>query len=142
MKRVLIAAGLAAFLLIPSVRAEDSLYKQLGGYDGIAAVTDSILVKLVNHPSLGRFFKGHSVSSGTKTRQMIVDFICASSGGPCAYTGRSMLDAHAGLKITEQDWSDAMSLSGTAMTELKVDPAVQAKVGDFMGTLKADIVGH
>lgn len=142
MKCVVIAAGLAACLLIPSARAEDSLYKQLGGYDGIAAVTDSLLPKLAGHPSLGRFFMGHSAGSGMKIRQLIVDFICAKSGGPCLYTGRSMTDAHTGLTITEQDWTDALALSGTSMTELKVDPAVQTKVVDFFGTLKGEIVGH
>lgn len=142
MKRIAIAAALTALLFVPSARAEDSLYKQLGGYDGIAAVTDNFLGKLASHPSLGRFFAGLSASSGMKTRQLIVDFLCAKSGGPCLYTGRSMLDVHTGLKITEQDWTDSNTLFVAAMTELKVDPALQAKVGDFVGTLKGDIVGR
>jgi len=142
MKRFALALSLATLLSLAPARAEDTLYKQLGGYDGIAAVTDNFLKKLATHPGLGRFFGGHSASSSRKIRQLIVDFICEKSGGPCIYTGRSILDSHTGLKITEQDWTDSNTLFVAAMTELKVDPAVQAKVGDFVGTLKGEIVGR
>ncbi|MGQ0484095.1 MAG: group I truncated hemoglobin [Hyphomicrobiales bacterium] len=142
MKRFALVLSLATLLSLAPAQAKDSLYKELGGYDGIAAVTDNFIVKIATHPGLGRFFAGHSASSGRKIRQLIVDFICEKSGGPCIYTGRSMVDSHTGLKIAEQDWTDGVTQFTAAMTELKVDPAVQAKVGDFMGTLKGDIVGR
>ena len=36
--------------------SQESLYKRLGGYDAIAAVTDDFLGKLVTNKELSRFF--------------------------------------------------------------------------------------
>jgi hypothetical protein len=65
-----------------------SLYKRLGGYDALAAVTDDFLGRLATDPQLGRFFKGVSTDSQKKIRQHIVDFLCGATGGACVYTGR------------------------------------------------------
>jgi len=35
---------------------KDSLYKRLGGYDAIAAVTDDLIGRLVADPQLNKFF--------------------------------------------------------------------------------------
>src|SRR5205807_868246 len=91
-----------------------TLYKRLGGYDAIAAVTDDFLGKLAGDPQLGRFFGGHSSDSLKRIRQNIVDQLCAATGGPCVYVGRDMKTAHAGLKISEKDWDTSVKyLVGT-----------------------------
>src|SRR5438046_9478078 len=79
----------------------ESLYKRLGGYDAIAAVTDDFIGRLVTNKDLSRFFVGLSDDSKVKVRQHVVDLLCNKSGGPCAYIGRSMKESHKGLKITE-----------------------------------------
>jgi hemoglobin len=38
--------------------AQGSLYKRLGGYDALAAVTDDFLGRLATDPKEGRFFVG------------------------------------------------------------------------------------
>jgi hemoglobin len=121
--------------------AEDTLYKQLGGYDSIAAVTDAFLTKAGQDKMLKRFFVGHSSGSLVKIRQLIVDFICAKAGGPCVYTGRSMVEAHTGLKITNADWDESNKIFGVVLNDLKVDKDLQKKVVAFVGSLKGDIVG-
>ena len=141
MKRLALVLALASMMLVPSARANGTLYSQLGGYDALAAVTDAFLAKLVADPSLGRFFVGHSESSGRRTRQLIVDFLCEKTGGPCAYTGRSMKDAHAGLKIGEADWNAAAGMLVVTLTEFKVPKPLQDEVVAFVVSLKPDIVG-
>ena len=140
----LFAKALSLSLLLAAVslpaRAEDSLYKQLGGYDGIATVTDAFLTKLAKDKKLGRFFTGHSDASLRRIRQDIVEFLCEKSGGPCFYTGRPMKEAHGGLKISAEDWKTSNRLFGQVMNELKVDKALQDKVVAFIGTLEGDIV--
>jgi hemoglobin len=134
-----IIAGLA---LAAPARAEDTLYKQLGGYDAIAAVTDAFLTKAVQDKTLRRFFVGHSTASLVRIRQLIVDFICEKAGGPCVYTGRAMADAHTGLKITDKDWDISNKLFGIVLNDLKVEKPLQEKVVAFVGSLKGDIVGR
>jgi hemoglobin len=141
MKSTLTALFLATLALAAPVRADDSLYTQLGGYDAVAAVTDAFLTKAGQDKTLKRFFVGHSTSSLVKIRQLIVDFICAKAGGPCVYTGRSMTVAHTGLKITDKDWETSNKLFGTVLDDLKVDRELQPKVVAFIGSLKSDIVG-
>ena len=64
-----------------------SLYKRSGGYDALAAVTDDFLGKLAGDPQFANFFAGHSGDSIKRIRQLIVDQLCAVTGGPCVYTG-------------------------------------------------------
>ncbi len=82
-----------------------TLYQRLGGYDAIAAVTDDFIGRLATDKQLGRFFVGHSEDSLKKVRQLIVDQLCAASGGPCVYIGRDMKTAHKGMGITEAEWN-------------------------------------
>jgi hypothetical protein len=51
----------------------ESLYKRLGGYDALAAVTDDFIGRLASDPTLGKFFEGHSTASLQHIRQLIVD---------------------------------------------------------------------
>ena len=53
-----------------------SLYKRLGGYDALAAVTDDFLGRLSTDAQLKRFFIGHSTESLKRIRGHIVDFLC------------------------------------------------------------------
>ena len=139
---VLAVAGLAAALFAAPVAAKESLYKQLGGYDAIAAVTDAFLSKATGDQTLKRFFVGHNQSALKVIRQHIVDFICEKAGGPCVYTGRQMKEAHTGLKITGKDWDASNKIFGVVMADLKVPAPLQKEVVAFIGSLKGDIVGQ
>src|SRR3954451_7154009 len=86
--------------------SETSLYRRLGGYDVIAAVIDDMFVILFDDPTFAGFAGGRSVDSFNRNRQLLVDQLCAVSGGPCLYTGRDMKTSHSGLGIMRaQRWS-------------------------------------
>lgn len=137
---LVLATSLTAGAAPPQAAAGDSLYKRLGGYDAVAAVTDDFLGRLAADKSLGRFFQGLSTSSLTKTRQHIVDFLCQATGGPCAYHGRDMKTAHAGLKITEADWDQSVKLLTATLEKFKVPEKEKGEVLAAVSGLKADIV--
>src|SRR5258708_38521172 len=82
----------------------DTLYKRLGGYDAIAAVSDDLLVRLRADAQLGRFWQNRGEDSVHREKQLLIDFLCASSGGPLYYVGRDMKISHRGMGITESDW--------------------------------------
>ena len=65
----------------PQATAQDSLYKRLGGYDALAAVSDDFIGRLATDPKEGRFFVGLSTDSKTRVRQHVVDFLCVATGG-------------------------------------------------------------
>lgn len=83
---------------------DKSLYERVGGYDVIAAMTDDLLQRVTKDPLIRDYWKGHSYDSMKRDRQLIVDFLCESTGGPVIYMGRDMKTSHDGLGITESDW--------------------------------------
>lgn len=124
----------------PAAPAPPSLYKRLGGYDAIAAVTDDFIGRLLKDPSLPRFFAGHSDHSKGRIRQLIVDQLCAATGGPCVYIGRDMKTTHKGLGIGEADWTAAVGHLIASLDELKVPHKEKEELLAIAGGLKKDIV--
>ena len=119
---------------------KDSLYKRLGGYDALAAVTDDFIARLATDKTLGRFFVGASDNSKDRIRQLVKDQLCAATGGPCVYIGRDMKTAHKGLGITEEDWNISVKHLLATLTKFKVSDKLQKEVAGAISGLKADIV--
>lgn len=146
---VLVAAplvGVASFvpsgaLLSGSVAfAKDSLYKRLGGYDAIAAVSDDFIGRLLADPMFERFFLGFSDDSKKRIRQSLVDFLCEKTGGPCFYFGRDMETTHAGLGISKAEWDKSLALMGETLTALKVPAEESQHLASLLVPLEKDIV--
>jgi hemoglobin len=118
----LLALALALFVCstIPASAQTMTLYKRLGGYDAIAAVTDDFIGRLATDAQLGKYFAGHSTDSKQQIRQHVVDFLCVATGGPCIYKGRDMKTSHAGLGISEGDWNKGVAHLVATLDKFKV----------------------
>ena len=140
--RMLLAAGLATLVLSTSSFAQQAptLYKRLGGYDAVAAVTDDFLGRLAGDPQFARFFAGHSTDSMKKLRQHVVDLLCASTGGPCVYTGRDMKTSHAGLGITGGEWDVSIRHLNGTFDKFSVPAREREEVLTALTPLRKDIV--
>jgi hemoglobin len=117
-----------------------TLYERLGGYDAIAALADDLLPRLRNDPQLGRFWAHRGEDSVKREKQLLIDFLCASAGGPMYYRGRDMLLAHRGMGINESDWNVFLSHAAASLAKLRVPEAEQREVVAFVQSLKKDIV--
>ena len=117
-----------------------SLYKRLGGYDALAAVTDEFVKRLAEDKQLGKFFGGVSLDSRKRIRQLVLDQLCAATGGPCIYIGRSMRTVHEGLGITEDDWKVSVRLLTETLDKFKVPKAEKDELFKILSTLQPDIV--
>ena len=136
-----ILATLTAGLFAGSAGAQEkSLYQRLGGYDAIAAVTDEFIGRLASDEQEKRFFIGFSTDSKTRIRQLIVDLICKSTGGPCLYSGRDMKTAHAGAGITKSDWDRTLKIFGEVLNKFKVPDKEQQEIAALLTPLEKDIV--
>jgi hemoglobin len=141
LKTVLAAVALAIIVATPAAAQQPpTLYKRLGGYDAIAAVTDEFLARLSTDPGFARFFSGHSTDSLKKLRQLVVDQLCAATGGPCVYIGRDMKTTHAGLAITEKDWDVSVKHLVASLDKFNVPAKEKDDVLGAVSTLKKDIV--
>lgn len=121
-------------------RAAPTLYTRLGGHDAIAAVTDEFIGRMLKDASLSRFFVGHSDHSKAQIRQLVVDQLCAATGGPCVYIGMDMKTSHKGLGITEADWTSAVNHLVGSLDKFKVPQKEKDDLLAIASSLKKDIV--
>ena len=119
-----------------------SLYDQIGGAPAVSAVVDAFLARVGADSRINWFF-ADSDMAGLKTK--LEEQICAATGGPCTYTGGSMVDVHAGMAITDAQFDALVEDLLLALDDLGVpyaldgsqpiDPLLVALVG-----MRGDIV--
>jgi hemoglobin len=118
-----------------------SLYSRLGGYDAVAAVVDDLLPRLQSDPRLARFWSApRSTDTNRRERQMVVDFISASAGGPTFYLGRNMKTAHAGMGITGEDYAAFNRHLAATLEKFNVPQREKDEVMAFVSSLEPEIV--
>jgi hemoglobin len=137
---LIVTASILSATVFAQTAAKPSLYKRLGGYDAIAAVTDDFIGRLLADPKFAKFFAGTSTDTKGKIRQHVVEQLCNATGGPCVYTGRTMKQSHAGLGLTEEEWNGSVQHLIASLDKFKVPEAEKAELLTIAGTLKADIV--
>ena len=119
---------------------DKTLYARLGGYDAIAAVADNLMPRLMSDPRLGRFWAHRGQDGLRREKQLLIDFLCAAAGGPLLYTGRDMKTTHAGMRISQDDWSSFLGHLGATLEHFEVPPQEQNEVLAFVESTKADMV--
>jgi hemoglobin len=118
----------------------ETLYARLGGYDAIVAVVNDLLPRLTADPALGRFWKHRGVDGLLREKQLLIDFLCASAGGPLYYTGRDMKMSHQGMRISEGDWRVFIGHVEATLDHFSVPAGERTEVLAFVESTKRDIV--
>lgn len=118
----------------------DTLYARLGGYDAIAAVADELLSRLTADGQLGRFWQNRGEDGVRREKQLLIDFLCASAGGPLYYVGRDMKTSHRGMGINEGDWQAFRSHLEATLDRFQVPAVERTEVLAFVDGTKSDIV--
>ncbi len=118
----------------------ESLYDRLGGYDAIAAISKDFHYRLKGDAQLGRYWAYRGTDGLERELQLLIDFTCASAGGPTFYAGRDMPTTHIGMKITQSDWNLFMLHLKDTLKKFKVKKQETADVVKFIESLKSSIV--
>ncbi len=71
---------------------------------------------------------------------MVVDQLCAATGGPCLYLGRDMKTVHKGLGITGADWDISVKHLVDTLDKFKVPEKEKGELLAAVSALKPDIV--
>lgn len=80
----------------------DTVYfNQLGGHAAVTAVVDTFVANVGADTRINGFFATTDLAN---LESLLVEQICEATGGYCVYSGRSMLDTHAGMCISESDF--------------------------------------
>lgn len=115
-----------------------SLYERLGGEEAIARLVTDIVDNHYRNPLICNRFR--NVKDRAALERHSVEFLCAGSGGPQAYTGRDLLSTHQGMNISEQELVAAMDDIVAAMAKNHLDQSVQNEVIAILYSLKGDVL--
>jgi hemoglobin len=117
-----------------------TLYERLGGYNAIAVVTNDLLPRLRADPQLGRFWAHRGEDGIMREKQLLIDFLSASAGGPMYYRGRDMALIHRGMRISESDWNVFLGHAAATLAKFQAPEAEQRDVVAFVQSLKNECV--
>jgi len=121
---------------------EPTLYKRLGGREGIRGVVDDFVAFLVADPRVKDRFTKLTPAQVEKLKTNASDQICDATGGPCSYLGKDMKAAHTGMNITEADWSATVEDLIKALDKRNVAKKDQQELIGLLAPMKKDIVGQ
>jgi len=120
--------------------SDKSLYERLGGYDAISAVVANLMERIKADDKLCRFYNHRGADGVAREEQLLVDFLCASTGGSMVYTGRDMKTLHIGMRLDEDDWKRAIGHLTLTLETFEVPEREKGEVLSFHENLKPDIV--
>jgi len=121
---------------------EPTLYKRLGGREGIRWVVDDFVAFLVADPRFKDRFTKLTPAQVEKLKTNASDQICDATGGPCSYLGKDMKAAHTGMNITEADWNATVEDLIKALDKRNVAKKDQQELIGLLAPMKKDIVGQ
>jgi hemoglobin len=118
--------------------APASLFVRLGGMDAITAVIDDFVANVAADTRINKRFAATNIPH---LKQMLVEQVCQATGGPCTYTGKSMRDAHKGMKITEAELNALVEDLTKSLDKFSVKEQEKTELLTALGSMKGDIVG-
>ena len=132
---LLVAVGCAASHTATKA-AQKSLYERLGAKDAITAVVGEFVTRVAADAAINARFATTDIPH---LKQMLVEQICAATGGPCQYTGKDMKTSHAGMKISDGEFGALVGDLKGALDQFKVPAQEQGELLGALGAMKGDI---
>jgi len=118
---------------------QKSLYDRLGGLGAITAVVDDFVGNVAADNRINKFFAKTDIP---RLKRLLVEQICAGTGGPCTYTGRDMRSAHAGMGITDAQFNALVEDLVKTLDKFKVPEKEKGELLGILGPMKPSIVGQ
>ena len=120
-----------------------SLYNRLGGVYSVATVVDDFIDRIMVDPRLNanpQVDEAHHRVPPAGFKYLVTEMVCWATGGPQRYTGKSMFDSHAHLKITSQEWEAFLDDFQQTLDKFSVPAEEQAELKAIVDSTRSDIV--
>jgi len=117
--------------------SDKTLYVRLGGTGAITAVVAEFMEITAADPRIDMFFMNMDAA---RVAQMMVDQICAGTGGPCEYTGRPMKELHTGMRIRPEHFEAFMDNLARTLDKVGVAEPERSELITIFRSMQADIV--
>lgn len=112
-------------------------YDQLGGAAVLPDMVQSFYTRVLDDPDLRPYFTGADMPN--LKRHMAI-LLASILGGPVAYKGRDLAEAHHDLKINERDYGKVGDILLGLMREHGVGKEVLDHVATTLGQVRPSIV--
>ena len=114
-----------------------SLYDRLGGREAIVAVIDDFVGRAAADSRIhGKFAR----TDVPRLKAMLVEEVCAATGGLETYTGRDMHETHDGMGVTAGEFDALVADLVATLDQFNVPAAEQQELIGILGPLRGDIV--
>jgi len=133
------AAGCSTTMAPMKTAQQQTLYERLGGKPAITAVVDDFIANVAADTRINRRFGGTDIP---RLKMMLVDQICAGSGGPCTYTGRDMKTTHTGMNIQGAEFDALVEDLVKSLDKFKVPAREKGEALAILRQMRNAIVGH
>lgn len=117
--------------------ADDTLYHDMGGKDGLAKIASDTADNFLADDRIKATFDNTNMD---RFRKLLGEQFCVVAGGSCTYTGRSMKDAHKALDLTNADFNAVVEDLQKAMDRNDIPFATQNRFLARLAPMQHDVV--
>lgn len=114
-----------------------TLYERLGGATGLSKIVRDVLDNHLKNPVVRPRFQNADLQ---KLHRLAVEFFGMGSGGPEKYTGRTMLETHKGMNISEQEFLAVIDDIMAALDKSHIPQDTKNEVLGILYSMKAEVV--
>jgi truncated hemoglobin YjbI len=119
---------------------EVSLYERLGGADAIRPVTQAFYQKVLADEALAPYFAFVNME---RLIGMQTSFLTMALGGPNHYNGRSLRDAHAGLRdLDDEHFDKVITHLAETLKEFGVPDNDISAAGSVAESVRGDVLNR
>src|SRR5947208_13193489 len=126
---------------MPLQANQPSLYERLGGIYSIATVVDDFIDRVMTDPRLNAnpaVNEAHHRVPPAGFKYLVTEMVGWATGGPQKYTGKSMAESHANLRITPNEWEAFLDDFQQTLNKFAVPAAEQAELKAIVDSTRAD----
>jgi hemoglobin len=121
----------------PHIASGTGLFEDFGGKAGLVAIMDDFMINLLADSRTNPFFEGVDQK---RVKAQLVDQFCEILNGGCSYGGRSMVEAHRGMGVTESDFFALVEALQKAMDKHQVPFGSQNRLLAALAPQHRDII--
>jgi hemoglobin len=121
---------------------QGTLFQRLGGQPAVTAVVDDFVTRILADNRVNKWF-AHAAEDPARAaayKQMLGDFVCQATGGPCKYKGMDMSAAHKGRGITGPAFDAVVEDLVATLNKFNVPEREKRDLLALLGPLKSAVV--
>ncbi|TNC42463.1 group I truncated hemoglobin [Mumia zhuanghuii] len=124
---------------VDTAQDEQSPYARVGGGAAVRVVVDQFYERVLGDPTLAPYFAESDLANLKRHQVQLISHLL---GGPVAYEGRELRDAHAGLAITPEAYARVVEHLVGVLVEAGVPDDILASLGGTLEAAQPDIVSQ